>query len=418
VRIAYVVSRFPQVTETFILRELNAVAGQPGIEAELLSLFPPLDPTVHPAARPWLDRAHRPTLGEALWALMRSMLARPMRTLSSIALIVAGYARAPRKLVRALVTIPLAAAHAAHLRRIGVVHVHAHYATYPALAAWWCWRLAGIPYSITPHAHDIFVDQSFLGRKISEARFVIAISEYNRRFLAPFGAGRSAPIHLVRYGIEPSAYPFRARELHANGPVRTLCVASLQTYKGHAVLFTALARGGGRLRRIELDLVGSGELRQELERLAERLGLAARIRFLGARTENQVIEHLDQADLFVLPSIVDSEGSMEGLPNVLIEALACGLPVVTTRLSGIPELVIDGVTGALARPGDPDALAAALKRVLDDPGAARRWAEAGRVKVEREFDIKDSSARLAGLFMAAGSLDSRPHGDPTKQAAD
>jgi colanic acid/amylovoran biosynthesis glycosyltransferase len=418
VRIAYVVSRFPQVTETFILRELNAVAGQPGIEAELLFLFPPIDPTVHPAARPWLDRAYRPRLGESLRALTRSMLARPMRTLSSIALIVGGYARAPRKLVRALVTVPLAAAHAAQLRRIGVVHVHAHYATYPALAAWWCWRLAGIPYSITPHAHDIFVDQSFLGRKISEARFVIAISEYNRRFLAPFGAGRSAPIHLVRYGIEPSAYPFRARELHANGPVRTLCVASLQTYKGHAVLLTALARGGGRLRRIELDLVGSGELRQELERLAERLGLAARIRFLGARTENQVIEHLDQADLFVLPSIVDSEGSMEGLPNVLIEALACGLPVVTTRLSGIPELVIDGVTGALATPGDPDALAAALERVLDDPGAARRWAEAGRAKVEREFDIKDSSARLAALFMAAGSLDSRPHGDLTNQAAD
>jgi colanic acid/amylovoran biosynthesis glycosyltransferase len=418
VRIAYVVSRFPQVTETFILRELNAVARQPGIEAELLSLFPPLDPTVHPAARPWLDRAHRPRLGESLQALTRSMLARPMRTLSSIALIVGGYARAPRKLVRALVTIPLAAAHASHLRRIGVVHVHAHYATYPALAAWWCWRLAGIPYSITPHAHDIFIDQSFLERKVSEARFVIAISEYNRRFLAPFGAGRSAPIHLVRYGIEPSAYPFRARELHANGPVRTLCVASLQTYKGHAVLLTALARGGGRLRRIELDLVGSGELRQELERLAERLGLAARIRFLGARTENQVIEHLDQADLFVLPSIVDSEGSMEGLPNVLIEALACGLPVVTTRLSGIPELVIDGVTGALATPGDPDALAAALERVLDDPGAARRWAEAGRAKVEREFDIKDSSARLAALFMAAGSLDSRPHGDLTNQAAD
>jgi glycosyltransferase involved in cell wall biosynthesis len=103
---------------------------------------------------------------------------------------------------------------------------------------------------------------------------------------------------------------------------------------------------------------------------------------------------------------------------VLIEALACGLPVVTTRLSGIPELVIDGVTGVLAEPGDPDALAAALERVLDDPDAARRWAEAGRARVEREFDIKDSAARLAALFMAAGSLDSRSHGDLTKQAAD
>jgi colanic acid/amylovoran biosynthesis glycosyltransferase len=103
---------------------------------------------------------------------------------------------------------------------------------------------------------------------------------------------------------------------------------------------------------------------------------------------------------------------------VLIEALACGLPAVTTRLSGIPELVIDGVTGVLAEPGDPDALAAALERVLDDPDAARRWAEAGRARVEREFDIKDSAARLAELFREAAGVDPRPLGAPADQASD
>jgi glycosyltransferase involved in cell wall biosynthesis len=402
-KLAYIVSRFPVVTETFILRELNAVSEQPGIDAELLFLFPPpSDSRAHPAAERWLDTARRPNAANALGALLASMVQRPLRTLSSIGLVIRGHIRRPGRLARALVTIPLAASHARHLQRRGTEHVHAHYATYPALAAWWCWRLKGIPYSVTPHAQDIFIDQSFLGQVISDAKFVVAISAYNREFLAPYGAGRETPVHLVRYGIEPRAYRFRLRELPAQGPVRTLCVASLREYKGHAVLFHALSEDGQRqLGRIELDLVGNGELREELEQLAERLGLGSRIHFHGSRREHEVIEYLDRADLFVLPSVVDREGCMEGLPNVLIEALACGIPTVSTRLSGIPELVADGSTGALAEPGDPASLRAALERVLGHPADARRWAEKGRSRVEHEFDIEASSRRLAELFRAA-----------------
>jgi colanic acid/amylovoran biosynthesis glycosyltransferase len=402
-RLAYVVSRFPHVSETFILRELDAVAATPGIDAELLSLFPPVDPTVHDAARRWVLRAYRPTPWEAVRAMAASMRSRPLRTISSTALVIRGYGRRPRLLLRALVTIPLAAAHARRLQRLGVEHVHAHYATYPALAAWWGRRLAGIPYSITPHAHDIYMDQSMLARKVGDATFVVAISEFNRRFLAPYGAGRRTPVHLVRYGIVPAAYPFRRGRLPGEGPIRALCVASLQEYKGHAVLLRALASGGGAVDRIQLSLIGGGELLGELERLVDRLGLGGRVRFLGARREDEVIEHLDASDLFVLPSIISQDGQMEGLPNVLIEALACGLPVVTTRLSGIPELVEDGVIGALAEPGDPESLRAALQRVLDDPEAAQRWAQAGRARVEEEFDIQRSSSVLASLFRASAS---------------
>jgi colanic acid/amylovoran biosynthesis glycosyltransferase len=405
VRLAYIVSRFPVVTETFILRELNAVSEQPGIDAEVLSLFPAPGQTIHPAAERWLDSARCPSVAEGMRALARSIWKRPLRTLASIGLIVRGYAARPRRLARALVTVPLAAAHAAHLRDHGTEHVHAHYATYPALAAWWCWRLEGIPYSVTPHAQDIFIDQLFLEHVVSDASFVVAISEYNREFLAPYGAGTRTPVHIVRYGIEPGAYSFRPREVPASGPVRTLCVASLREYKGHAVLFRALASGSG-LARIQLDLVGDGELRRELERLAQQLGIASRVHFHGSRREQEVIEFLDRADLFVLPSIIDHEGCMEGLPNVLIEALASGLPTVTTRLSGIPELIIDGVTGALAEQGDPVSLQAALERVLEDPAKSREWAEAGRAKVEAEFDIASSALRLAELFRA--SLSSRP----------
>jgi colanic acid/amylovoran biosynthesis glycosyltransferase len=169
------------------------------------------------------------------------------------------------------------------------------------------------------------------------------------------------------------------------------------------VLLRALGSGGGAVDRIQLSLIGGGELLGELERLVDRLGLGGRVRFLGPRREDDVIEHLDASDLFVLPSVISQDGQMEGLPNVLIEALACGLPVVTTRLSGIPELVEDGVIGALAEPGDPESLRAALQRVLDDPEAAQRWAQAGRARVEEEFDIQRSSSVLASLFRASAS---------------
>jgi len=396
-RIAYVVSRVPHVTETFILRELNAVDRDPRIEIELLSLFPPVDPTVHPAARRWTDRLYTPGPRESLAALAWWGLRRPLRLLSSVTIVAASSLRRPSILARSLITLPIAAAHARRLDRLDVEHVHAHYATYPALAAWLCHRLTGVPYSFTVHAHDIFVHQDLLARKLGEARFVVAISDYNRRFLEPYGGGERTPVEVVHCGIDPDAFEFRPRVAPASGPVRAVCVASLQEYKGHAVLLRALARGGEALDRIELDLVGDGVLRPELERLAAELGIADRVRFHGSCTEPRVRELLEAADVFVLPSIVARDGQMEGLPVALMEALASGLFVVSTRLSGIPELVRDGETGALAEPGSAESLAQALERAL--AGSSEETARAGRRLVEREFDIHANAEQLTELLL-------------------
>ena len=388
-RIAYVVSRFPHVTETFILRELNAVDLDPRIEIELLSLFPPVDPTVHPAARRWTDRLYTPRARESLAALAWWALRRPLRLISSAAIVAASSLRRPSIMARSLITLPIAAAHARRLGGLGVEHVHAHYATYPALAAWLCHRLTGVPYSFTVHAHDIFVHQDLLARKLGEARFVVAISDYNRRFLEPYGGGERTPVHVVHCGIDPAAFEFRPRVAPPSGPVRAVCLASLQEYKGHAVLLRALARGGD-------ALVGEGVLRPELERLAAELGIADRVRFHGSCTEPRVRELLEAADVFVLPSIVARDGQMEGLPVALMEALASGLFVVSTRLSGIPELVRDGETGALAEPGSDESLARALERAL--AGSSEETARAGRGLVEREFDIHANAEQLAELL--------------------
>ena len=396
---AYVVSRFPTDAETFVVREMNAVAEAGGLELRLFSLYPPPEPLLHPAARRWAERPHRPTPWRAARDLSWWLVRRPLRLAATAATIVHGHARSPSMLVRALATLPLAASHARTAEREGIDHLHAHFATYPALAAWVVWRLTGVPYSFTAHAHDLFVDQAFLPRKVSDARFVAVISEFNRRFLEPYGGGTATPVELVRCGVDPGGYRFRPRCPPGEGTVRAVCVASLDEHKGHPVLLRAIAAGGGRLERLQLDLVG-GRDRRPLERLAGELGIAHRVHFHGALDEEEVAGMLNRADLFVLPSIVARDGQMEGIPVALMEALASGLCVVASRLSGIPELIRDGETGLLAEPGDEESLRDALERALDgncggaDPAAARRL-------VETEFDAERSGRRMAELLLAS-----------------
>jgi len=397
VKVAYVVSRFPHVTETFVLRELDGVDAAADLELELFSLFPAVDGTLHPAASGWVAQLRRGSAGGALRGSAWWLCRRPRALLSAAAIVTRAFARKPRRLARALVTVAVASDHARTMRKLGVDHVHAHFANYPALAAWTVARLAGPSYSFTAHAHDIFRDQSFLPRLVADARFVVTISEFNREFLARYNSGRT-PVHIVHCGVDPVAWRARLRAAPAHGAVRALCVASLEEKKGHRVLLRALADGGGDLERVELDLVGRGALRAELEALARDLGLGDRVRFHGALPEPDVAALLDRADVFVLASVVERSGFMEGIPVALVEALATGVPVVATRLSGVPELVRDGDTGLLAEPGDAASLRAALERAIGDPDAARRRAAAGRALVEREFDAAASAARIAELI--------------------
>jgi glycosyltransferase involved in cell wall biosynthesis len=395
VKVAYLVSRFPAVSETFVLRELDAVDGLPELEVELLSLFPSRDTVVHPAAERWLSRLSRPSRREVARDVAWWLARRPLRLAAAVAVTVAATARRPGVMARSLVALAVACSHARTVRSARVEHVHAHFATYPALAAWLCGRLTGVPYSFTAHAHDIFVHQLMLERKLADAAFAVAISEYNREFLAGLNPG-GTPIHVVHCGIDPAMFAFRPRSPEGGGgPVAAICIAGLRESKGHETLLRALAGDG--LERIEIDLVGDGPLRGELEALAGRIGLGARLTFLGSRTEAEVRELLDAADLFVLPSVIAADGDMEGIPVALMEALASGAITIASRMSGIPELVRDGETGILAEPGDTESLRSALVRALGgeagvDPAAARRL-------VEREFDVQASAERLRDLFL-------------------
>ncbi|MCW3011111.1 MAG: glycosyl transferase, group 1 [Solirubrobacterales bacterium] len=389
-KLAYLVSRFPVATETFILRELDAVQRLVPEPVELCSLFAPARPFVHPEAEKWLPRLREPGLGDGLAALLRTH----PRTVAAVLLtVVRTYGRRPRRLARALATVPLAFAHARTLRGAGVEHVHAHWATWPALAAWVVWRTTGIPYSFTTHAHDVFVDPVGLDLLVDDAAFVATVSEYHVAFLRRFGSGRT-PVRLVRCGLELDRHPHRARRPPATGRVRALVTASLTPYKGHAVLLDALAAGGPGLGRLDVQFVGEGPLRTVLEARVAELGLGARVTFHGVLDEPGVREQLERADVFVLPSVVAANGDMEGLPVGLLEALAAGVPAVSTAQSGIPDLLREEATCLLATPGDPWSLAAALEHLLARPDLAERRATAGRRLIEREFDVRDAARTL------------------------
>jgi colanic acid/amylovoran biosynthesis glycosyltransferase len=412
-RVGYVVSRFPKLSETFILREMDALEAT-GWHLSLYPLITESGGPVHPAAVPWLSRARElPLLSRtAAGATARLLVRRPRQLIGLCAAVVRGYASSPSALVRALALLPSSIRLAELVRDDGVPQLHAHYATYPLLACWVVHALDGVPYSVTIHAHDIFTGTPMLARKLRSAAAVVVISQFNRDFLVrqvdPDLADRTT---VVRCGVDVSHYagPGAAeRQPPAPGDAFTIvCVGSLQEYKGQRHLIEACRLMVDRGHQVRCLLVGGGVLADELARQVEAAGLVGVVELVGAKTEQEVAALLGAADVYAQPSVIASTGQMEGIPVALMEALASRLPVVATALSGVPELVRDGDTGWLVPPGDARALADALEQVLADPAAARVRAEAGRALVEQEYDLHDNVRRLSALLDAVA-----PQGPP------
>jgi glycosyltransferase involved in cell wall biosynthesis len=415
-RIAYVVSRFPAVTETFILDELRELRAR-GVEVEVLPLFGARGGELHEAFGQLRPRTHyHRTLSWELAAAQLHWLRRRPRALVS-AWFQALRATAPSRklLVRAPAVLLKAALVARRLEGMGVAHLHAHWATHPALAAWTVRALTGIPYSFTAHAHDLYVDRAMLREKVRDAAFVVTISEFNRRLLEEVcGDAARGKVHVVRCGVDLHEFAPGPRQVP---PVPTFaCVASLQPYKGHAVLLDALGRLRARGVEVRAVLVGEGPLRRELEGRIAREGLGETVELRGALPHEQIPAILAGATAMVLPSVTQADGQMEGIPVALMEAMAAGIPVISTRLSGIPELVRDGEGGLLVPERDPDALALAMERVATDPGLAARLAAGARRIVEGAFDRAQNVARLEAL-LAARAPPAAPADAPAREPA-
>lgn len=397
-KLGYIFSRYPLPSETFIVREMEEIAAL-GHELDVAPLLaaPPL--TTHATAGmqaaiavpPWL-----PEGGPA--ALAASWRAAPTSHIQTWAVALWTHKGHWNSLAGAALFWPKAIAIARRFERAGVEHIHAHYATHPALVAWMVHRLTGIPFSFTAHAHDIFVHRSGLALKVAAAAFVATVSEFNRQLLARCFPDWQRKIAVVHCGVRPELYE-RPRTPAADGRLRLLCVASLQPYKGHRTLLEACDRLRGRL-DFTCRLIGWGPQHGALIRETRRRGLATMVTFGGPAGEQHIARELADADVFVLPSVVERSGKMDGLPVALMEAMAAGLPVVASDLSGIPELVRHEQTGLLTPPGDAKTLAEAIF-MLRDPALRAQLAQRGRELVRREFDAHRSALELTSLFAGA-----------------
>jgi glycosyltransferase involved in cell wall biosynthesis len=396
--LAVLLSRFPSVTETFILREVIEMERQ-GQHVRLVPMLKESPPVIHDAAKPWTDRALYTKYVSAaiLTANLRALLRSPFKYLSLVARLIAGTITSPGMLVRSLALFPKSVYLAEALTREGIRHIHAHYATHPSTMALIIAAFSDITFSFTVHAHDIQVDRSLLRWKLRETRFVRSISDFNKRFLEKlYPEEARGKIIVVHVGIEPEAYEQNAMQFSTThtGIPKILCVAAHRPYKGLPVLIEACRILRERGVSFRCDIVGHGPMHDELAAMIRDRGVSDVVHLAGPKPQEVVAEMMGEATLFALPSIIAADGQMEGIPVALMEAMSSGRAVVTTSISGIPELVEDGVSGLLVPPGDAEAMAGALQTLLGDRERAQQMGRRGQQKVRAEFTLPDCVAQL------------------------
>ncbi len=401
-RVAYLLNRFPKLSETFVTDEILALERR-GTRAVVCSLRPGSASDAPREAQHLIRRricfgALSPAVFRAQWHwLLRS----PLRLAAVWARTIASHASSPRVLAAAVLALTQAATLARELERRRIDHLHAHWATHSALAAWVIHRLSGLSYSFTTHADDLYVRRPMLEEKVGAARFVVAISAFGARFLeSQLRDPDTARVRVVRCGVEVDR--FRPLPPPGDDEIFTIaCIARLEPKKGHRVLLDACALLAERGVAFRCVLVGEGRERAALERTCDDPRLRGRVEMLGAQPRNEVEKVIGKAHVVALPCRVEPSGRADGIPVALMDAMALERPVVSTTVAGVPELVEDGRSGLLVEPDDPEALADALEQLRDDPARARRLAAAGRRRVREAFDVDVNAGRLALLFASA-----------------
>jgi colanic acid/amylovoran biosynthesis glycosyltransferase len=288
------------------------------------------------------------------------------------------------------------------LRREPVTMIHAQWAHAGATIGMYAAWLLGVPFSFTGHAADLFRDRVALKDKIRRANFIIAISNFHRRLYIQNGA-REEQLHIVFCGIDVKQFPMRAAQ-RAIPPLRILSVGRLIEKKGFHLLIDACRLLQDHGTEFECVIAGSGPMEVELRRRIASLDLQDRVIITGKAVLQEALpQFLTEGDVFVQPCIWSRDNDVDGTPRTLMEAMACGLPCVSTRIVGIPDIIVDGQSGLLVAPDDPQELAEAIGRLLDDNNLARRLAIGGRERIEEHFNLDTCVEPLVELF--ASQLD-------------
>jgi len=284
--------------------------------------------------------------------------------------------------------------------RSGVDHVHVHFANRAAHTALFLKEISGISFSVTAHGQDFMKDlgsDDLLREICAAAEFVAAETDYSRDLLRQRCPDSAAKIHRVYNGIDLERFPAPG-PVNSNSTPRIVSVGRLVAFKGFADLIDACAELARHGVNFACEIIGDGPLRDRLQTKIKQLDLSSRVNLLGSLSQKVVLEKLQAADVFALASTTDDKGATDVFPTVILEAMASARPVVSTRLAGIPELVMDGQTGILVSPGDSTALAQPLEQLICDPQLRLRYGRAGRSRIEQHFRIEQTVAPLLEML--------------------
>ncbi len=403
-RVSYILSQFPETHETFIVREIVEMARQ-GVHVEIFSLKKCRDKVIQREALPLKEKTHYPGLGPAVvsfFLLIYFLIFHPIRMGRIYFRLLKDNKNKPVYLLKTLGIVPAALWIGWKSKKLGIDHLHAHWATIPTETAWIAARAWGLSYSFTAHAWDIFLHPGNLCRLIEDATQVVTCTKFNKVYMRDrFGSSLERKITVVYHGLGFTKIN-PAREANS-APFQILAVGRLVEQKGFVYLIRALGILKQRGQRFRLHLIGTGPLQRALHAEAESVGVSDWVDFKGTVSQEDVFSLMRRSGVFVMPSVVAKNQDRDGIPNVILEAMAHRLPVVGTRVSGLPEVVRDGETGRLVDPESAEQLADAILFVKENPVAAAQMAENARKLVHAEFDIQKNVRKMRQILGLVGS---------------
>ena len=389
--VAYLFERFPSFGQTFCYREVAELDRQ-GVAVQIYSIRRPAGEPAEAWDPRIVERVHylpeeKPLVAEVERILKTKAVSDRVRAALK------GWGRQSDflRLYQAIYV-------GVRLQEKGLSHVHAHFAGMAARTVYWINEFFGLPYSFTAHANDIFAPRDFaisLAKLIERAATVVTVSDYSVRLLQRRFPDCAGKIQRVYNGVDLSAF---TPTDFASAPPQIVSIGRLIEKKGFSDLVGACALLHSRGKMFRCAIIGEGPLEDSLRSQIENSGLTDYVELTGPQTQSEIATRLAHATIFTLPCTREADGGMDNLPTVIMEAMAAALPVISTPLAGIPEMVQDGVNGVLVPDRDPSALAGALERLLNDPQEARRLGERGRQIAREKFSIEESARKLREIF--------------------
>ncbi|HEY7721627.1 MAG TPA: glycosyltransferase [Pedococcus sp.] len=411
-QVIYVVRSWPRLSQTFIVNEVLALEQQ-GVELAIFSLARSGETLVQPQ----VARVHAPVVyledrarlrGRArLWPYLEVLADSPTRFVRTALFalrhrgLADGYGECTTRECFAQAVLIARAVTRRRASGDRVAHLHAHFAHDPALVGLFASRLAGLTFSFTAHARDLLqIPPSSLAARAAGAVAVVTCCEANAGYISSaVPAADRPPVSVVHHGVDLRRFaPVERRSTGDDRAPAITSIGRLVEKKGFDDLLRALALLATGGLRFTCRIYGDGPLLEPLTRLRDELDLAPCVEFMGARDSDEVVAALAHTDVFALTPRVTEDGDRDGIPNVLVEAMASAVPVVTTSVGGVPELVQDGVNGAMVPPGDPSLIAQGLATLLADPDLRARMGTSARATVEDDYDVNAAALRLAGIF--------------------